>query len=68
MRASVMIEDLIASQQYDIGLAETPAPNHLLAMETFEQRCVCAMRYDDPLSSKKVITPKDLDRIPLATL
>ncbi|MEH6473262.1 MAG: LysR substrate-binding domain-containing protein [Halopseudomonas sp.] len=68
MRASTIIEEWIASQQYDIGLAETPAPNRALEMQTFEMYCVCALRRDDPLSNKAVIGPADLDGKPLATL
>ncbi|MEH6648929.1 MAG: LysR substrate-binding domain-containing protein [Motiliproteus sp.] len=68
MRASTIIEQWIASQQYDIGLAETPAPNRALDIQTFELYCVCALRRDDPLSAKAVISPLDLDGKPLATL
>ncbi len=68
MRASAIIEEWVASQQYDIGLAETPAPNRALAMKTFELSCVCALRKDDPLSQKAVIEPQDLSGLPLATL
>ncbi len=68
MRASTIIEEWVASQQYDIGLAETPAPNGAISAETYELACVCAIRTDDPLAKKSVITPQDLDELPLATL
>lgn len=68
MRASAVIEEWVSSQQYDIGLAETPAPNHAITQETFELHCVCALRADDPLAEKSVITPNDLSGKPLATL
>lgn len=68
MRASSVIEEWIASQQYDIGLAETPAPNGAIAAEHHELNCVCALRTDDPLTEKSVITPSDLSGLPLATL
>jgi len=68
MRASAIIEEWIASQQYDIGLAETPPPNPMLAIQTFELPCTCAVRRDDPLSEKTMITAQDLDGLPLATL
>ena len=67
-RSSCTIEEWIASQQYDIGLSETPAHNHALEVETFELSCVCALRRDNPLSQKAFITPKDLSGLPLATL
>ncbi|MCO4759837.1 MAG: LysR family transcriptional regulator [Oceanospirillaceae bacterium] len=68
MRASAIIEEWVASQQYDLGLAETPPPNSALAMQNFELSCVCALRHDDPLAEKSLITPQDLSGKPLAVL
>lgn len=68
MRASSIIEEWVASQQYDIGLAETPPPNSALTTRDFALSCVCALRKDDPLASKPVITPQDLSGKPLAVL
>lgn len=68
MRASSVIEEWIASQQYDIALAETPPPNRAISRQDFELSCVCVMRVDDPLSARQVITPEDLSDKPIATL
>ncbi|WP_432472508.1 LysR substrate-binding domain-containing protein [Amphritea sp. HPY] len=68
MRDSSVIEEWVASQQYDIGLAETPPPNRALSAMTFDLKCVCALPIDDPLAQKAFIGPKDLDGLPLATL
>ncbi|WP_375748551.1 LysR substrate-binding domain-containing protein [Vibrio sp. HN007] len=68
MRASSVIEEWIASQQYDLGIAELPAPNSAITTIPLDMHCVCAMRVDDPLAQKKVITPEDLSGKPLATL
>lgn len=68
MRASAVIEEWIASQQFDLGLAETPAPNRALSIETFELPCVCALRHDDPLAAKPLIEARDLSGLPLAVL
>ncbi|MEQ8652264.1 MAG: LysR substrate-binding domain-containing protein [Kiloniellales bacterium] len=68
MRSSAVIEEWIASQQYDVGLAETPAPRRSIAMQTFELRCYCALRHDDPLALLPAITPQILDGKPLAAL
>lgn len=68
MRASSVIEEWVASQQYDLGLAEMPAPNSAINTIPIDMRCVCALRVDDPLAKKKHITPKDLCGKPLATL
>ena len=67
-RSSPVVADWIASQQYDVGLAETPAPRAAFILQTFELDCVCAMRRDDPLAEKPVITPLDLDDAPMAAL
>lgn len=68
MRASSVIEEWVASQQYDVGLAETPPPNSALATQDFALSCVCALRHDDPLAQKAHITPEDLSGKPLAVL
>jgi DNA-binding transcriptional LysR family regulator len=68
MRASSVIEGWVTSQQYDVGLAETPPPNRALTAQTFELQCVCALRKDDELAKKEFLTPQDLSDSPLATL
>ncbi len=68
MRASSIIEEWVASQQYDLGFAETPPPNSALATKDFALSCVCALRHDDPLAQKAMITPQDLSGKPLAVL
>ncbi len=67
-RSSVVVADWIASQQYDVGIAETPVPRAAFKLQTFELECLCALRRDDPLADKPVITPVDLDGAPLAAL
>ncbi len=68
MRSSLVVEDLIASQEYDIGLAETPSPRPSIQIESFELSCVVALSRHDPLAALPVITPRDLDGKPLAML
>ncbi|WP_246044093.1 LysR family transcriptional regulator [Ruegeria sediminis] len=68
MRSSGVIEDLIASQQYDIGFAETPAPRASINQTDFDLECVCIVPMDDPLASAPVITPEELDGKPMAVL
>ncbi len=68
MRASSVIEEWIASQQYDIGLAETPPPNRAISQRDFSLNCVCVMRKDDPLARHPSITPEHLSGLPIATL
>ncbi|RVU39788.1 LysR family transcriptional regulator [Hwanghaeella grinnelliae] len=68
MRSSLMVEDLVASQEYDIGLAETPKPRPSIQIETYRMSGVVALAADDPLAALSVVTPKDLSGKPLAIL
>lgn len=68
MRSSTVIEDLIASQQFDVGFAETPVPRNSIRQEDFELDYLCALPEADPLAARDVIRPEDLDDRPMATL
>lgn len=67
-RSSTVVADWIASQRYDVGIAETPESRAAFDLRTFELECLCALRRDDPLAEKPVITPPDLDDAPMAAL
>ncbi|XYK79037.1 MAG: LysR family transcriptional regulator [Labrenzia sp.] len=60
MRASETVEDLIASQEYDIGLAETPPPRGSIKIETFEFRCFVALPEMDGLAKNTSIHVREL--------
>lgn len=68
MRSSAMIEDLIASQQFDVGFAETPRPRAAIRQIDYDLECVCVLPRDDPLAGAREITPRDLDGRPMAVL
>tara|TARA_R110002049_G_scaffold23781_3_gene84454 strand:- start:63560 stop:64453 length:894 start_codon:yes stop_codon:yes gene_type:complete len=68
MRASHVVEDLIASQQFDIGLAETPPARGSIEIESFDPKCVIAIPEADPLAARDVLTPDDLRDFPMAIL
>jgi DNA-binding transcriptional LysR family regulator len=68
MRTSQVVEDLIASQEYDIGLAETPQPRGSIKIESFDLACVIAVPRASPLADHSVLTPGDLDGHPMAML
>lgn len=68
MRTSQVIEDLIASQEYDIGLAETPPPRSSILIETFSPRCVLAIPAGHPIAGQEVVGPADVGTAPLAML
>ena len=67
-RSSSLIEELIASQQFDIGLSETPEPRSTIEFQEFHLKCVCAIHHQHPLAGKGWVTPDDLDGLPQATL
>ncbi|HKL04991.1 MAG TPA: LysR substrate-binding domain-containing protein [Roseovarius sp.] len=68
MRSSGVIEDLVASQQYDLAFAETPKPRAAIDQTDFDLECVCVLPGDDPLARKDVLSPQDMDGKPLAVL
>ncbi len=67
-RTSAEIEELIAAQQFDIGFAETPRARNSFDQIDFDMECMCAVPATDPLATKEVITPAELDGYPLALL
>ncbi|MEM7214105.1 MAG: LysR substrate-binding domain-containing protein [Pseudomonadota bacterium] len=71
-RSSDVVFQLVSAQQYDLGIAdysEGKAENTSLVREDiFEFDCLCALHSDDPFAVKDVITPKDLEGRPLASL
>lgn len=68
MRSSDVIEDLIASQQYDLGFSETPQSRPSIRQTDFDLECVCILPKGDPLEHAAVVTPNDLDGRPMAVL
>ena len=68
MRTSQVVEDLIASQEYDIGLAETPQPRSSIKIDSFNFECLVALPETDQLARKEVLTPSDLKEYPMAML
>ncbi len=68
MRSSDVIEDMIASQQYDLGFSETPGPRASIQQTDYNMECVCVLPADDPLTAKSVVTPRDLSGRPMAVL
>lgn len=68
MRSSDVIEDLIASQQFDVGFSETPSPRASIRQVDYDLECVCVLPPDDPLAGRGEITPADLDGRPMAVL
>jgi DNA-binding transcriptional LysR family regulator len=68
MRSSDLIEELVASQQFDVGFAETPKPRASIQQTDYDLECVCILPAGDPLETADVISPSDLDGRPMAAL
>ena len=68
MRTSQVVEDMIASQEFDIGLAETPLQRSSIKIESFDLECVIALPDSDPLADNDILTPSDLGNYPMAML
>jgi DNA-binding transcriptional LysR family regulator len=66
--SSTAVHEWVASQQFDVGIAEVPTERSSLLVEPIDAACLCALRADDPLARKKKITPADLDAKPMAVL
>lgn len=67
-RPAAEIGELIAAQQFDIGLTDTPHVRKAFTQIDFDLVCMCAVPATDPLASRDVITPAELDGYPLALL
>lgn len=65
--SSILIHDLIASQQFDIGLAEYRGESDLVDAEIFELECLCTVPVSDELATRDYVTPRELDGRPCAT-
>lgn len=68
MRSSDVIEDLIASQQFDVGFSETPHARASTHQIDYDLECVCVIPFDDPLAKAETVTPADLEGRPMAVL
>ena len=68
-RTSDAVAEWIASNQYDIGLAEmTTHQANIGKNRMFELPCICAVPADHALADENVITPEHLDGEPMITL
>lgn len=67
--SSVAVHEWVASQQFDVGIAELPAEDRSsLNVQRIDGECLCALRQDDPLARKRSLQPRDLSGRPLAML
>ena len=66
-RHSQTVYQLISTQTFDIGVAEIQSKRSLVNQKEFHLECICVLFVGDPLSKKKIITPKDLKNKKCAT-
>ena len=52
----------ISTQTFDIGIAELQNTKALVNQKEYHYECICVLFSGDPLSKKKIITPKDLSK------
>lgn len=64
---SLKVYDRLASQQFDIGVAEIVTESPLVEVDKMETNCLCAVSQDSPLAQRTVITPRDLDGLDIAS-
>jgi len=64
-RTPERIHDWISARQFDIGISASFEENPAIDSETLLIRTVCVLPADHKLVDKKVITPTDLDNVPL---
>ncbi|WP_419905419.1 LysR family transcriptional regulator [Kiloniella sp.] len=70
-RSSPQVRKMIATQSYDIGIADMGVPDSedsLLKGEVLEGNCLCAVHKDNPLASLSVVTAEDLSGKPMGVL
>lgn len=68
MRSSHVVADLVASQEYDIGIAETPPGRSSIRSQSWDLECVLALPAENQFPPDRDLTPADLDGFPMATL
>jgi len=66
-QSSERVYELLASQRFDLGLAEVTAEAPLVDVDEMNMECLCAVPIEDPLAKKQTITPNDLDGRALAS-
>jgi len=67
-RSSTTIQELVASQTVEIGVAEAPIEHDNLVAETFAYECYCVLPAGHALATESLITPEHLHGEPLITL
>jgi DNA-binding transcriptional LysR family regulator len=65
--SSPTVASLMAMQQYDLGFSESAYDEGWINAEQLRVRCVCVLPIGHPLADRAVLTPADLDDLPIVT-
>jgi DNA-binding transcriptional LysR family regulator len=69
VHTSARIVDLAASRQIDLGIGQTNVERRDIdILASYRTHCVCALRPDHDLASRRALTPRDLEGQPLVAL
>lgn len=65
--SSPTVASLMAMQQFDLGFSESAYDEGWINAQRLRVRCVCVLPVGHPLASRAVVTPADLDDLPIVT-
>lgn len=66
-QSSERVYERLASQQFDIGLAEATSNTSLVHQSETAMDCLCALPAGDPVAAEGTVTPSDLAGRPMAS-
>jgi len=62
------VQEWIMAQQYDVGFTEIPVEHPAIESESLHVRCVCILPKNHALADREVLTPNDLDELPIISM
>ena len=68
VQPSLKIQRWIASDLYDIGIAEMPLIHSGIECDFYTFKCICCLPEGHPLLKHKILTPQELDNEPFVSL
>jgi DNA-binding transcriptional LysR family regulator len=68
VQPSLKIQSWIATDLYDIGIAEMPLIHSGIECDLYTFKCVCCLPVGHPLLKHTIITPQELDNEPFISL
>jgi DNA-binding transcriptional LysR family regulator len=67
-RSSHVIRDFAFARQFDITISELPVSHAQVSIEPVVLECLCMMPAGHRLAERDVVTPRDLDGVPLVSI